>query len=69
MQRFVLCVNSFEDRFALLQCYQSLIQRLLRRRHQRLFFPCGKLCRVSLLQQGGGRLRAVDSLQRDHRDR
>jgi hypothetical protein len=42
---------------------------LLRRRQQRLFFPRVKLCRVSLLQQGGGRLRAGDSLQRDHRDR
>jgi hypothetical protein len=48
---------------------RKIPNRLLRRRKQASFFPRGKLCRVSLLQQGGGRLRAGDSLQRAHRGR
>jgi hypothetical protein len=41
---------------------------LLRRDNNARFCPRGKVHQVSLLEQGGGRLRAGDSDHRDHRD-
>jgi hypothetical protein len=40
-----------------------------KKRQQRPLFPRGKVHQVSLLEQGGGRLRAGDSDHCDHRDR
>jgi hypothetical protein len=42
---------------------------LLRRDNNSRFLPRGKVRQVSLLEQGGGRLRAGNSDHRDHRDR